>query len=160
MRFNRPRGERVLRNSPSAVNQHFAGWPPPDKFYKRKSQEKHFANDRIFSDFPARLNERGWFWFSAPWTRSSAQPATAVWIFTPSGFHRVVATKPVRSETNKQNGCQVPTMVLIWNDPSTTSNCFLLSSSPCELRGSAQHSLVVYSHESQSLKSFPPCQHL
>jgi len=23
----------------------------------------------------------------------------------------------------------VPTMVLIWNDPSTTSNCFLLSSS-------------------------------
>ena len=36
----------------------------------------------------------------------------AVWVFSPSGFHREVATKPVRSETNKHNGCQVPTMVL------------------------------------------------
>jgi hypothetical protein len=114
MRFNRPRVEHVLRNSPSAVNQHFAGWPPPDKFYKRKSQEKHFANDRIFSDFPARLNERGWFWSSAPWTRFSAQPGAAVWIFSPCGFHRVVATKPVHSETDKQNGCWVPTMVLTY----------------------------------------------
>jgi hypothetical protein len=84
----------------------------PDKFYKRKSQEKHFACDRIFSDFPARVNEQGWFCSSAPWTRFCAQPVTAVWSFSPSGFHRVVATKPVRSETNKQNGCQVPTMVL------------------------------------------------
>jgi hypothetical protein len=36
----------------------------------------------------------------------------AVWIFSLSGFHRVVATKPIRSETDKQTGCQVPTMVL------------------------------------------------
>src|ERR1700756_4633925 len=33
-------------------------------------------------------------------------------IFSPSGFHRLFATKPVRSETHKQNGCQVATMVL------------------------------------------------
>ena len=25
---------------------------------------------------------------------------------------------------HKQHGCQLPTMVLIWNDLSTTSNCF------------------------------------
>ena len=31
--------------------------------------------------------------------------------FSTSGFHRIFATKPVCSETNKQNGCQVPTMV-------------------------------------------------
>jgi hypothetical protein len=58
------------------------------------------------------VNEQGWFWSSAPWTRFGAQPGTAVWIFSPSGFHRVFATKPVSSETDKQNGCQVPTMVL------------------------------------------------
>jgi hypothetical protein len=38
----------------------------PGKFYKGKSQEKHFAYDRIFSDFPARVNEQGWFRSSAP----------------------------------------------------------------------------------------------
>jgi hypothetical protein len=47
----------------------------------------------------------------------------------PGGFHRLFATRPVSSETNKQFGGQVLTMVLIWNDPSTTSNCFLFSSS-------------------------------
>ena len=86
--------------------------PSPVKFYKRKSQEKHFTARRIVSDFPALLNEREWFWLSAPWTRFVAQPRTTVWIFSPRGFHRVVATTPVCSETDKRNGCQVPTMVL------------------------------------------------
>jgi hypothetical protein len=86
--------------------------PSPDMFYKRKSQEKHFALRRKVSDFPVLLNEREWFWSSAPWTRFGAQPVTAVWIFSPRGFHRVVATTPVCSETDKRNGCQVPTMVL------------------------------------------------
>src|ERR1035437_3368069 len=61
----------------------------PDKFYKRKSQEKHFALRRRISDFPACLIERGCFLLSAPWTRYVAQPITAVWIFSVSGFHRV-----------------------------------------------------------------------
>ena len=82
------------------------------KFYKRKSQEKHFALRRKVSDFPACLIERGCFLLSAPWTRYVAQPITAVWIFSVSGFHRMFSTKPVNSETHKQNGCQVPTMVL------------------------------------------------
>ena len=86
--------------------------PSPDRFYKRKSQEKHFTLRRIVSDFPALLNEREWFWPSAPWTRFCAQPMAAVWIFSPRGFHRMFATTPVCSETDKRNGCQVPTMVL------------------------------------------------
>ena len=32
--------------------------------------------------------------------------------FLSQGFHRVVATTPVSSETDKQDGGQVPTMVL------------------------------------------------
>src|SRR6266481_4944398 len=35
---------------------------PSDKFYKRKSQEKHPCCGRIFSYFPAPVNERGWFY--------------------------------------------------------------------------------------------------
>src|ERR1700690_52428 len=75
----------------------------PDKFYKRESQEKHFSRRRNFSYFPAPLNERAWFWPSGPSARLVAQPRAAVWIFSVSGFHRVVATKPIRSETDKQN---------------------------------------------------------
>ena len=37
--------------------------------------------------------------------------AVALLVFSPSGFHHFFATKPVRSETNKQYGCQVATMV-------------------------------------------------
>jgi hypothetical protein len=44
--------------------------------------------------------------------RFVVQPYMAVWVFFPGGFHRLFATKPVSSETGKQNGCQVPTMVL------------------------------------------------
>jgi hypothetical protein len=58
------------------------------------------------------MNKRGRCGPSAPFVRFVAQPSVAVWIFSVSGFHRVVATKPVRSETDKQTGCQVPTMVL------------------------------------------------
>ena len=83
------------------------------RFLERKSQEKYFSHRRTFSDFPAPLNERGWFWPSVPWTRFSAQPCAAIWIFSVSGFHRVVATKLVHSETDKQTGCQVPTIVLL-----------------------------------------------
>src|SRR5216684_2681830 len=36
----------------------------------------------------------------------------AVLVSSPSGFHRLFATRPVRSETNKQFGDQVLTMVL------------------------------------------------
>jgi hypothetical protein len=107
---------RALRCTGKTKSRHARAYlgeqPSPDKFYKRKSQEKHFTVRGIVSDFPALLNEREWFWLSAPWTRFVAQPRTAVWIFSARGFHRVVATTPVCSETDKRNGCQVPTMVL------------------------------------------------
>jgi hypothetical protein len=39
--------------------------PNPVKLYKRESQEKFFRCGRIFSYFPACVNEQGWFWPSA-----------------------------------------------------------------------------------------------
>jgi len=47
-----------------------------------------------------------------PRTRFVAPPHAADLIFSPSGFHRVIAAMPVHSETGKQNSCQVATMVL------------------------------------------------
>jgi len=55
----------------------------------------------------------------APWSRivlafrsvSSGRYNIRSFGFSTSGFHRIFATKPVCSETNKQQGCQVPTMV-------------------------------------------------
>jgi len=37
----------------------------------------------------------------------------ALLVFSTSGFHRFLTTKPVRSETHKQYGCQMATMVLL-----------------------------------------------
>src|SRR5712691_6952587 len=88
-------------------------FPLPEKFYKRRSQEKHPSLGRTFSCSPAPLIEQEWFWPSAPWTRFVAQPGRAVGVFSPSGFHRIFATRPVSSETRKQIGGQVPTMVLL-----------------------------------------------
>jgi hypothetical protein len=57
----------------------------------------------------------------APWSRivlafRSADSGrynigVALLVFFASDFHRIFTTKPVSSETNKQKGCQVPTMV-------------------------------------------------
>jgi hypothetical protein len=42
----------------------------------------------------------------------AGQGDPVVWVFSTSGFHRFFATRPVCSETNKQSGDQVLTMVL------------------------------------------------
>src|ERR1700682_6540999 len=93
------------------LSQRFSSYGRDDAslFYKRKSQEKHFSHRRIFSDFPARVNERECFWPSAPCARFGAQPGTAVWIFSPSGFHRMVATTPVCSIKGKVKKNTSPT---------------------------------------------------
>ncbi|MFI5073224.1 MAG: hypothetical protein ACHP8A_20335 [Terriglobales bacterium] len=51
---------------------------PTEKFYKKRSQEKHFTHRRKFSEFPARMNGQGWFWLCAPSTRYGAQPGADV----------------------------------------------------------------------------------
>jgi hypothetical protein len=86
--------------------------PHPVKSCKRGSQEKYLSRRWIFSCFPGLVNEQGWFWPSAPWIRFGLHLGTAVWIFSPCGFHRGVVTNRVRSETDKQSSCQVPIMVL------------------------------------------------
>ena len=50
--------------------------PNLNKFHKKKSQENHFPYDRIFSDFPARVNEPGWLWPSVPRAQFETLPST------------------------------------------------------------------------------------
>ena len=82
------------------------------KFYKRGSQEKYSSLGRIFSCFPACVIEQDLFWRSAPCARLATHSCVARLGSSPSGFHRLFATRPVSSETSKQFGDQVLTMVL------------------------------------------------
>jgi hypothetical protein len=74
----------------------------PDKFYKRRIQEKtHRPSGRTFSCFSA---PRGRARFVLPFRAicSVAGPCDPVlWVFSTSGFHRSFATKPVSSETSR-----------------------------------------------------------
>ncbi len=98
---------------------------PSEKFYKRRSQEKTLLlrlevfllrspldRARSVLAYCARCSVEG-------------QCDPVVWVFSTSGFHRFFATKPVSSETSEaERRSNLATIVLIWNDLSTTSNCF------------------------------------
>src|SRR6266404_7772530 len=78
-----------------------------DLFYKRRSQEK------------TRLHRLEFFLLRSPLERArsvltcrarcsvAGQCDPVVWVFSTSGFHRFLATKPVSSETNKAERGQI-----------------------------------------------------
>jgi hypothetical protein len=84
----------------------------PGKFYKGESQEKYLAHGRMFSCFPARMIEQDFC--SSFRSRCSVCCASSRsgFGFHSQQFHRFFATRPVCSETSKQSGDQVLTMVL------------------------------------------------
>src|ERR1700674_5175556 len=67
---------------------------------KREVKKKHISFGRNFSCFLAHLIERDLFWPAAPCARLRGN-VTPWFGFSSSGFHRLLATKPVSSETNK-----------------------------------------------------------
>src|SRR5271156_4983733 len=81
--------------------------PNPGKFYKGRSQEKTLL---------LRLE---FFLLLSPYDRArsvltyramcsvAGHCAPAVWVFSTSGFHRFLATKPVCSETSKAERSQI-----------------------------------------------------
>jgi hypothetical protein len=77
----------------------------------RKSREVPLLQPDLFF-LSSQCERAGMVPAFRPMDSVRSQPIAAVWTFPPSGFHRLVAAKPVRSETDKQNGCQVLTMVL------------------------------------------------
>ena len=84
----------------------------PGKFYKGGSQEKYPSRGRVFPCFPAHVIEQDLFLPSVPCARFATHSCVALLGSYPSGFHRLFATRPVRSETNKQFTGQLLTMVL------------------------------------------------
>ena len=82
------------------------------RFYKGRSQEKtHLLRLEFFLLPSPRDRARSVLNFRAM-DSGAGNLDPAVWIFSPSGFHRFLATKPVSSETSKQYDGQVVTIVL------------------------------------------------
>src|SRR6201984_319265 len=73
----------------------------PGKFYKGRSQEKTHILRLEFFLLRSPLNGAGSVLTSHAMCSVAAQCGRAVWVFSTSGFHRFLATKPVSSETSK-----------------------------------------------------------
>jgi hypothetical protein len=86
--------------------------PSPEKFYKGGSQEKtHLLRPEFFLLSSPCDQARSVLNFRAM-DSGAGHSDPAIWVFSTSGFHRLFATKPVGSETSKQYGGQVATIVL------------------------------------------------
>ena len=103
-------GFQLRDNAFSLAGIHCFSQSTPDLFHKGSQEKKHFSCGRSFSCVqPAPLSRFVLAFRSVSSGRYVV--AVALLVFSPSGFHHFFATKPVRSETNKQYGCQVATMV-------------------------------------------------
>src|SRR5467141_4120911 len=122
----------------------------PAKFYKGRSQEK------------TRLLRLEFFLLRSPLDRARSvltyramcsvvgQCDPVVWVFATSGFHRFFATKPVNSETNKQNGGQFGDHSSIWDSwPIAFSGCPRGPRVGCET-GCPRHAAPNLSAETRS----------
>src|SRR3979490_3314922 len=79
----------------------FSNAPSPDAFYKGRSQEKtHLLRPEFFLLLSPLDRARSVLTYRAMCS-VAGQLDPVVWVFSASGFHRFLATKPVSSETNK-----------------------------------------------------------
>ena len=78
---------------------------------KGEVKKKHFCYGRSFSCFPAPVNERE-FGPAAPWSRCAGRSDPMIWVPSTSGFHRLSQRSRSVLRPAKQNGGQVPTIVL------------------------------------------------
>src|ERR1700688_8590 len=86
--------------------------PSPGKFYKGGSQEKtHLLRPEFFL-LPSPHDRARSVLNCRAMDSGAGHGGPAVWMFSTSGFHRLFATKPIRSETSQQYGGQVATIVL------------------------------------------------
>ncbi len=73
----------------------------PGKFYKGRSQEKtHLLRPEFFLLLSPLDRARSVLTYRAMCS-VAGQLDPVVWVFSASGFHRFLGTKPVSSETNK-----------------------------------------------------------
>src|SRR5712672_2215478 len=95
---------------------------------KGEFKKKHISFGWNFSCFSDHLIERELFRSTAPCTRLRGHATPWFGFSLPAVF---IASWRRSLSVPKQQSITVvhlATIVLIWNDPSTTSNCFLLSS--------------------------------
>ncbi len=75
--------------------------PSPEKFYKGGSQEETLLLRPEFFLLPSPPDRARSALSGRAMDSGAGHCGPAVWIFSPSGFHRLFATKPVSSETSK-----------------------------------------------------------
>jgi hypothetical protein len=78
-----------------------------DKFYKGGSQEKTLLLRPEFFLLPSPLDRAGSVLTARTRCSVAGQYRPAVGVFSTSGFHRFLATKPVRSETHQAERGQI-----------------------------------------------------
>ena len=77
------------------------GFNTPERFYKRRSQEKISPTAGIFLASQPTWSSENCSDLSRHVLRSLSIVAQRVWVFSNGGFHRLFATKPISSETSK-----------------------------------------------------------
>jgi hypothetical protein len=98
VRFVRLREEPTMYQPSSSAT--------PDLFYKGRSQEKtHLLRLQVFLLLSPLERARSVLIY--PCHVLAEHCAPVVWVFSTSGFHRFLATKPVSSETNKAERGQI-----------------------------------------------------
>ena len=105
---NWPKVSLNSRSGKSCRAASFKLWCPfiasritPDKFYKGGSQEKTLLLRPEFFLLPSPPDRARSALSGRAMDSGAGYCGPAVWIFSPSGFHRLFATKPVSSETSK-----------------------------------------------------------
>jgi hypothetical protein len=76
-------------------------------FYRRGSQEEKTRPTTGVSDASSPRDKTRGVSGSAVPIHANAGQVQRFWFCFPRGFHRIFATKPVRSETYKQNDCPI-----------------------------------------------------
>src|SRR5271168_5023799 len=74
---------------------------PSGKFYKGRSQEKTLLRRLEFFLLLSPLDRAGSVLTARTKCSVAGHYGPALWVFSTSGFHRFLATKPVCSETSK-----------------------------------------------------------
>ena len=85
----------------------------PDLFYKGRSQEKtHLLRLKVFLLLSPLERARSVLTYRTICS-VAGQCAPLVWVFSTSGVHRFLATKPVSSETNKAEPGQILATIVL-----------------------------------------------
>src|SRR5579864_4234380 len=97
----------IYRWTPKLIQTKLTTILTPDKFYKRRSQEKTLLQRLEFFLLRSPRDRARFVLTCRAMCSVVGACAPVVWVFSISGFHRFFVTKPGSSETNKAEPGQI-----------------------------------------------------